>query len=453
MGSRPDSHGYFLPYQERWLADRSRLKLAQKSRRIGWTYVQSYEDCRDAVRRDGGMDVWFSSADQSAAEEYIRYCERWIKMFDAAARSLGERVIDSDRDVRALVIECSNGRRINALTSNPKRFRSKGGKVVLDEYAFHEDQDAMWRAASPAITWGFPMRVISTHNGRTCRYYRMVSDAEKAGTSSRWSLHTVTIEDAVREGLVDKILGKPATEAERAAFLQECREIAGDEETYLEEFMCVPRDGALAWLPWDLITSCESEEAGRPELYAGGDVYVGRDIARRGDLAILWASERVGDVLWTREIVEMRNASFAAQDMEFERLFRAYRVRRSCWDQTGMGEKVVEDGVRRYGSLVEGVLFNGAVKQALATAVKRMFEDRRVRIPPSRIVRESHHSVRRVMTAAGNPRFDADRSEIGHADHFWAHALTVEAASAPTIGEVDYQPAAPRRFGGSMGAW
>jgi phage FluMu gp28-like protein len=447
LASQPDKGGYFLPYQERWLADRSRLKIAQKSRRIGWTYVQSYEDCRDAVRADGGMDVWFSSADQSAAEEYIRYCERWIKMFDAAAKSIGECVIDSERSVKALVIELSNGKRINALTSNPKRFRSKGGKVVLDEYAFHDDQDAMWRAASPAITWGYPLRVISTHNGRSCRYYRMVSDAEKAGPKSKWSLHTVTIVDAVNGGLVDKIKGRPATEDERQAFLEECREIAGDQETFDEEFMCIARDGTLAWLDWSLITSCESEDAGRPELYQGGPCFVGRDIARRGDFAIQWVSEQVGDVLWTREIVELRNASFAAQDLEYSRLVNAYRVIRGCFDQTGMGEKVVEDAQRMYGRYaVEGVLFNGPVKQELATAGRQAFEDRKVRIPPSRIVRESHHSVRRVVTAAGNPRFDADRNEAGHADHFWGHMLAIHGAATPAVGRVDFTPAARRRF-------
>ena len=83
MASQPDKGGYFLPYQERWLADRSRLKIAQKSRRIGWTYVQSYEDCRDAVRADGGMDVWFSSADQSASNILIQRSQ--YRMYSSAA--------------------------------------------------------------------------------------------------------------------------------------------------------------------------------------------------------------------------------------------------------------------------------------------------------------------------------------------------------------------------------
>ncbi|MBI5561308.1 MAG: hypothetical protein HY894_00405, partial [Deltaproteobacteria bacterium] len=83
------------------------------------TYAQSYEDVLDAARSDKPMDVWFSSADQSAALEYIRYCVQWTKLFDAAARDMGEVVIDSENDIKAYVIEFSTGKRINALSSNP----------------------------------------------------------------------------------------------------------------------------------------------------------------------------------------------------------------------------------------------------------------------------------------------------------------------------------------------
>jgi len=55
-----------------------------------------------------------------------------------------------------------------------------------------------------------------------------------------------------------------------------------------------------------------------------------------------------------------------------------------------------------------------------------------VRTPAERAIRESHHAVRKIMTVAGNPRFDADRSEVGHADEFWAHMLAIHGASNPT---------------------
>ena len=211
---------YFMPYQIAWLRDQSRLKEWEKSRRIGASYVQSYEDMLDAARADKPLDVWFSSADESAAKEYIRYVAQWARIFNIAAQDLGETVISKNDDIKALTVQFATGKRINALSSNPKAFRSKGGKLVLDEFAFHADQEAMWKAARPIITWGFPARIISTYNGKGNRYYRMVSEAKKAiaeGRKPLWSLHTTTLVDAVNDGLADRILGRKLSAAERCA--------------------------------------------------------------------------------------------------------------------------------------------------------------------------------------------------------------------------------------------
>lgn len=431
--------GHFLPYQLAWLNDRSRLKIAEKSRRIGWTYVQAYEDARDAALQDG-MDVWFSSADESAAREYILYVQQWAQLFNLAAEYLGEVVISKADDIKALSIRFASNHRVNALSSTPKAFRSKGGKLVLDEYGFHPDPDALWRAASPIITWGYPARVISTHNGMAGRYYRMVDEARKG---NKWSLHSTTIVQAIDQGLVDKILKRRATQAERDEFLADCRATAGDEETFQQEYMCQPIDAATAWLSWDLLTSAEHPQAGDPEDYQGGPCFIGMDIGRRRDLTVIEVDELIGDVFWTREVVRLKGRSFAEQDAELDRLVDRYDVKRISMDQTGIGEKPVEDAKKRYKRhprrpAVEGVIFSSPVKQELATLLRQSYEDRRLRTPPERAYREAHHAVRKVVTAAGNPRFDADRSEVGHADEFWAHALAVSAATQPQAGKAYY---------------
>lgn len=431
---------YFLPYQIAWLRDRSRLKIVEKSRRVGFTYVQSYEDMLDAARAQNPLDVWFSSADESAAKEYIRYVAQWARIFKIAATDLGETVISREDDIKALTVEFATGKRINALTSNPKAFRSKGGKLVLDEFAFHADQEAMWKAARPIITWGFPARILSTYNGKGNRYYRMVSEAKKAiaeGRTPQWSLHTVTIADAVRDGLADRILGRTLSAAERQAWLDAEHESVGDEDTWQQEYMCQPVDEASAWLPWDLIVACESAEAGKLDQRGDGNLYLGWDVARTQDKSVQWLDEKVGDVMTTRLVRTFRKKTFAEQLDSFDELM-ALGVRRACVDKTGLGMPIVEEAQRRWGEYrVEGVTFTGAVKQHLATHGKQLFEDKRVRIPVSRDIRDSHHAVRKMTTVAGNPRFDADRNESGHADEFWAHMLALHAAdgrSQPAAG-------------------
>jgi phage FluMu gp28-like protein len=127
------------------------------------------------------------------------------------ATIISEEIIDPEKDITAMSAHFKNGSKIHALTSNPRRFRSKGGKIVLDEFAFHDDQEELWRAARPAITWGFPLRIISTYNGKNNKYFQFVQDVKQGKLN--WSLHTVPITLAVEEGLADKIVCRTLTPA------------------------------------------------------------------------------------------------------------------------------------------------------------------------------------------------------------------------------------------------
>lgn len=261
-----------------------------------------------------------------------------------------------------------------------------------------------------------------------------------------WSHHKTDIYQAVEEGLVDKIMGRKTTKEEREQWLENERDTCFDEDTWLQEYCCIPVDEATAFLIYEMIRRCENELAGRPELASErGEFYVGNDIGLRQDLWIAWVDEKVGDIMWTREVVVLKKASFYEQDRELDRIMERYNPRRLCMDQTGMGEKPVEDAKRRYGEYrVEGVLFTNPVKQDLASGLKRKFEDKLVRIPVSREIREDHHSIKKVTTSAGNIRFDAERSKLGHSDRFWAHALAIHAAGEP-VGVIEYQSTRKKR--------
>lgn len=420
---------YFLPYQLRYLEDTSIFKIVEKSRRIGFTYVQSYEDTREAAM--GKWDVWFSSADESAAKEYIQYVEQWAKVLNLAATSLGEVVINKAKDIKALSVEFASGKRINALSSNPKAFRSKGGKVVLDEFAFHEQGRALWKAATPARLWGFPIRVLSTHNGKSGMYYNLV-DAARLG-KNKASLHTITLMDAIDDGLVSKILKRNATEAEVKGFIDECRSIAGDEDSFLEEFMCVPVDENSAFMPYDLIAKVEVD----PETLlwpagqfgdVAGDLFLGMDIGRRKDLSVIWVIEKIGPVLLTRARVLMEKTRFRTQRETLYYYLRHPRLRRACIDETGIGMQLAEEAQEDFGKhKVEPITFTNIIKREMAFGLKKEVEETRFFIPSSPATREDWHSVKRTVTVAGNERFEGG-NEAGHADEFWAAALANHAA-------------------------
>jgi phage FluMu gp28-like protein len=321
------------------------------------------------------------------------------------------------------------GSRITALPANPDTARGFSAGVFLDEFAFHQDSHAIWRALFPVISAGHAIRVVSTPNGKGNKFYELMTDPSLL---SIWSRHVVDIYRAIADGL--------PRDAE------ELRRGINDADGWAQEFELKWLDEASAWLSYDLIHACEHADAGRPELYAGGPCFVGVDIGARNDLFVIWVAEAVGDVLWTREIIAAKRISFAEQDDLLDDVFARYRVARCCMDQTGMGEKPVEDAQARHGAhRVEGVLFTGPNKLTLATAGKQRFEDRRIRIPMGDgDLRADLHKLKKVTGPTGAPRFVAESDAAGHADRAWACFLAVNAASNPA-GRIEFESTGRRR--------
>ena len=332
-----------------------------------------------------------------------------------------------DAVYKALEVAFPNGSRITALPANPDTARGFSANVILDEFAFHAKSRDIWAALFPVISKGRQkLRVISTPNGKGNKFYELMT-----AEGSVWSRHHVDIHEAVRQCLdrdVDMLRAGMA-----------------DPDAWAQEYELKWLDEASAWLDYDLIASVEHPDAGKPGGYQGGMVFVGVDIAARNDLFVIWVAELVGDVLWTREVIARRRISFAEQDALLDDVFRRYRVVRCAIDQTGMGEKPVEDARRRHGETrVEGVLFSAAAKLDLATALKERMQDRRLRIPEGDpVLRADLHAIRSQVGLTGQRRLIADGDTDGHADRFWAAALVAGAARLEYVAP-DYRPV-PRR--------
>lgn len=421
----------FLPYQVEWLKDKSQIKIWRKSRRIGATFVQAFEDVFDALTlkiRGKVCDVWFSSADITAAKEYIMYCAYWAKVFNIAMEDLGEIVLDEDKGVKALSIEFTNGARINALSSNPSQFRSKGGKIVLDEFAHHKDAQALWTAASAsAIVWGYPVRILSTDNGQSCKFYQFVRDILRGRL--KWSLHKTDIFDAVNHGLADKVKERKLSQKEREEYIQFLKENAGDEFTWLQEYCCTAVDETTAFLSYELIASCY-EDCLRPLENISGDLYVGMDIGRKKDLTIITVLEKLDTVKYMRKCITLEKMRFREQKRILYTILRHKNFRRAAIDATGIGAQMAEDAQIDFGkSRIDAMTFTGKSKEDMAYNMLMEMEDRNLRIPDDDNLREDFHSVKKLQTDSGVTRFDVDRAHTdGHADRFWSCALALFAA-------------------------
>lgn len=443
----------FLPYQRKWLNDRSRFKIGMFTRRGGKTFGAGGEivdDCTQA-EIDGRRTRWtiLSRSEATAKEAIEDAVKPMVKAYYAAYSTLAQkgRVEFSEEDFRvpahkrevvqngntywidveeavykAQEVRFPGGSRVTAISASPDAARGFGGNMLFDEFAFHADSRRIWGSAYPvAARGGHKIRVISTPNGKGNKFYELMT-----GDDDIWSRHHVDIYEAVRQGLeVD---------------IEELRAGMADEDAWAQEFELKWLDAASAWLNYDLISSCEDPRAGQPSAYQGGMCFVGVDIAARNDLFVIWVLELAGGRLITREIVAGRRISFARQDELLADVFRRYRVVRCGMDQTGMGEKPVEDARRRHGEgRVEGVLFGAAAKLDMATTLKEAFQDRRILIPAGDPkLRADLHAIKSVTGPTGLRRLVADSETDGHADRFWAGALAVSAAG------MDHQPYAYR---------
>ncbi len=429
-----------LPYQQAWRRDTSPLKLWEKSRRIGATYTEANDATMTRVTGERHWDYWFSSADESAAYEFAEYCRFWHKVAGVVADYFTEEVEDKQtkRTATAFCVRFENGARITAMSSSPRRFRSKGGDVCLDEFGYHDDPAAMWDAASPTATLGHSIKVLSTHNGEGSEFHKFVQMGQRhaAGTAVKgdmpWRIHRVTIVEAIEQGLVEQVVQPLRPDITREQFLAECRAKCRNEDQWQQEYMAVPSIDASAWLPYDLIEACEDLLAGDPSRWGDGPRYLGADVGENKDPSTIYFGEQVGDVLWVRERIKVRGLPLAQfEAMVLERLNHPKTVR-GCVDGTGLGTQIGQAAERT--GKGEAIKFSLPIMDQMASPLRGKFEDRRVRVPAIREVREDLHSIRMTRTASGHPRFEAPRTEQGHADEFWALAMMCHAASNSGFG-------------------
>jgi phage FluMu gp28-like protein len=394
-----------------------------KGRQEGLTFATTLRHLRRRLAKRG-TTVWVS-ASQRQSREAVEY----FKLHAAAMKEVfnSEQIDFPGTDDKAEMVTLRhNGARFVGMPANPDTMRGFSGDVGLDEFAFHRDSTKIWKAALAIASRGHQVEVISTPNGQQGKYWEIarqcgvpaVGGSERTQwTTGQWSIHWVDVYNAVKQGCPIDIAAM--------------REVAGDEDTWMQEYCCIFLADAENYIPMELIVAAESELA-TLDIPAGfvsvGDLFLGIDIGRKKDRTVMWLIEKLADLLITRAVIVLERTPFRTQ-FEMACSLMDLGVRRGCVDSTGIGAQIGEDLVTRYGGRVEAVEFNIANKEAMATATKTHFENRTLRIPAANYIRRGCNAVKRYTSPTGHFRFDAERTEAGHADEFWGLALASAAAA------------------------
>lgn len=469
-----------LGYQKRWIADESQLKIAEKSRRTGLTWAEAADDVLIASRTksDGGSDVFYIGSNKEMAREFIDACAMWASKFNRASGQIQEEIFnDEGKDILTYVIYFASGYKIKALSSNPKNLRGMQGVVCIDEAAFHEKLAEVLKAALALTMWGAKVRLISTHNGVDNLFNQLIQDS-RAGRKS-YSIHTITLDDACREGLYQRICQvskrewSPELEAKWKAGL--LRETATEDDA-LEEYYCVPKKSSGGYIPRPLVDRAADEsnvivrfecddkfitysDVDRealalewllkevlPQLEQLNPDYrhsFGVDFARSGDLSVFAVCACLPSTERRLALtLEIRNCPYDQQKQIM--LFVLANMPRfigSAFDSTGNGGYLAESALLRYGSsMVEAVHLNDKWYREWMPKYKALYESDLISIPKDEetILDQGH-----IVVINGVPKIDKTRSQgktgKRHGDSAVAYCMAVR-ASYMTGGEIDFIP-------------
>ena len=408
-----------LPYQQRWVADSSRFKIWLKSRQIGGSLGSAFEAVASCVDK-ANTDWVVLSAGQRQSEE-------WMLKGNRVARVVSDAMDLPKPDCRTSEVRFPNGSRILALPANPDTVRGYSANLVLDEFAFHERPDRIYEAIYPAISnplrGELKLRIISTPAGRNSKFFEIWNKAEELN----FVRHKTTIHSAIEEGLPMDV------EALKIGL--------DDPEAWEQEYECEFVDATNVLLPYTLIDECVSDEATLDCEEPNGGVtrFVGIDIGRKHDLTVCWTLEKVGDVMWTREVLVLRNTPYHLQEELLSD--RINKATHAAIDATGIGNAISESLAKRYDFKLEECNFTQGLKAKLFPGLRRAFQERSIRVPRDKAIREDLHSVNELTTPGGNKQYRAVRRADGHADRCTALALANYAAllnqGSGTIGDTD----------------
>jgi len=418
---------YFLPYQNEWITDESPLKIYDKSRRIGITYATSYRSVRKCLKQKvkkgekSKFVQWVSSRDEKTALEFVRdYVAMWCRAANVIASGMaGDRVevIDEEKGIKAFCVEFSNGSRIYSLSSNPLAFASRGGDVLLDEFDLHQDQETMYDMVTPVLTWGYQLEIVSAYDPKGSEhtwFARLVKECRDLGNPRGYSLHTTTIDDAIAQGFVEKVnevkakrgINKPET---REQFRARIRKTCRTQAAFDSQYMCKPNtaSGESAVRPNDLRASKKNISILLLDITGNGvegqkidpsvepytdinywryalprdsRLALGYDVARSGDLAVIWIDRDISAVYQLSILVLFRNCKFESQKEVMLAIYEAHSGVVGAGDSTGMGGPTCEFIADKYPERFVGCNF-ASLKSSIFLKMMEVFEQQRQLIP------------------------------------------------------------------------
>lgn len=471
-------HSLFEPYQMRWYGDRSEVKLADKSRRIGFTFATAAEAVEIACDPHG-MNVYYMSYKVDTSKQFIRACAKFAVAINNAlvAHGLPPILGDLKKCIQTTKIVFLSGFEITYVSHRAENLRGLQGYVILDEFAFLPEAEASLDAAMAHRILGGRVAVVSTHNGEHNPFNRLIQQARAGTFSCPISYHQVTLPKAVNEGFYRRICqrtGQTWTTAKERLWLGKFLA----EPRANQEYLCIPDALGSQYFPRTLVQErmapgkvarlkLDAGFLGRAEAekddhitawymgeikqiikthYEYHDVFVGHDYADsdQGDVSSMCVIGQEKDMsMRVRLYIEMKGVPFRQQCKIMSLMDKdTKKLRKYVVDAGSNGRVMAQDMPQLLGqSRVEAVQVGRAFYAEQIPMLRAGLEERKLTLVADADIADDFGSV---IVKDGIPTIPRIESSMGmgqrHGDSVVSTALAYSAARIPTP-KIDYYKA------------
>lgn len=422
-----DPRSLLKEHQFAWVRDASRFKAGLMGRQTGKDFSGECEAAEDCQKQ---KTEWMIAApSERQALDSLEQGKTWAQGFDLKIHDYQERREGgSETLLKSAEITYSNGSRHRAVPGKPDTVRGRSTNVLMTEFDFFENPSATWRAIFPSITNPMrggekKMRILTTPNGAGSAMHKIWTKDD--GDRVKWSRHLVTIYHAV-------LMGLPVD-------VEQLREAFDDPDGFAQECCCQFLDGSNVLLPYEVLMLAESAEATEAwnlnDAGASHPVFCGIDFGRTNDPTVCWTLQKIGDILWTREVLVLRKMDTPEQQQILRNRVRA--AQRTCFDYTGPGIGLGDLLVKEHSQWapekhlfgkVELCTFTAGFKRLIFPRLRKRFDaPTKLRIPVSTAIREDLHEMQQVISN-GEYNYWSRRTREGHSDRCTALALANRAA-------------------------
>jgi len=385
-------YGALYLYQQEFIRCDDQFRAVIKSRQIGFSFIAAADALIAAV---AGRNQLFLSASEEQALILMRYVEYWAEKMDIVF------AVNKDNEKRL-----SNGAIIKAMANNFRTVQGFTGDIWMDEFAWYQNPKKIWLAFVPSIgAVKGRLTLMSTPFEEPSLFHQIITDTLKYHMFTRFR---IDIYRATEDGLVFDL------ETMRDLF---------DADTWASAYECQFVDDEASLFSIALIKACVDDTlsyfspSSKKTLFAGYDI--GRTAHRSALAALVLQETNIYD-LCTMEIYA--KTPFDEQRFTLKNFMNTYPLAQIRLDRTGIGMDLAETMVKQYKQRAKGVHFTASQKESMVLNLKKIFEDKTIRIPNDPLLIADIHSIKRKAGARGF-LYDSKQNEHGHADRFWALAL------------------------------